>query len=149
KKFAKKGAELVAANERAFALGERYAHDHPLRVARAMERPRAAPGAKLLTDGNDLCAAAAVFAGCDFFGGYPITPSTEVMQLLSRELWRYGGAVIQAEDEIAGIGAALGASFAGKKAMTATSGPGLSLKTEILGLASISELPLVILDVQR
>jgi 2-oxoglutarate ferredoxin oxidoreductase subunit alpha len=71
------------------------------------------------------------------------------MQLLSRELWKYGGAVIQAEDEIAGIGAALGASFAGKKAMTATSGPGLSLKTEIMGLASIAELPLVILDVQR
>jgi len=71
------------------------------------------------------------------------------MQLLSREIWKYGGTVLQAEDEIAGIGAALGASFAGKKAMTATSGPGLSLKTELMGLATMAELPLVILDVQR
>ena len=87
--------------------------------------------------------------GCEFFGGYPITPSTEMMQFFTREIWKYGGAVLQAEDEIAGIGAALGASFAGKKAMTATSGPGMSLKTEILGLASIAELPLVIVNVQR
>jgi 2-oxoglutarate ferredoxin oxidoreductase subunit alpha len=71
------------------------------------------------------------------------------MQFFTTEVWKYGGVALQAEDEIAGIGAALGASFAGKKAMTATSGPGLSLKTEILGLASIAELPLVILDVQR
>jgi 2-oxoglutarate/2-oxoacid ferredoxin oxidoreductase subunit alpha len=71
------------------------------------------------------------------------------MQFLSREIWQHGGVVLQAEDEISGIGAALGASFAGKKAMTATSGPGMSLKTEILGLATIAELPLVILNVQR
>jgi 2-oxoglutarate ferredoxin oxidoreductase subunit alpha len=71
------------------------------------------------------------------------------MQFFAREVWKYGGAVLQAEDEMAGIGAALGASFAGKKAMTATSGPGMALKTEIMGLASIAELPLVILDVQR
>jgi 2-oxoglutarate ferredoxin oxidoreductase subunit alpha len=148
KKFAKKGPELVAANERAFALGEQFAREHPLKAPRAMEKPEKA-GAKLLTDGNDMCAAAALFSGCEFFGGYPITPSSEVMQYLGRELWKYGGSILQAEDEIAGIGAALGASFAGKKAMTATSGPGLSLKTEILGLASIAELPLVVLDVQR
>jgi 2-oxoglutarate ferredoxin oxidoreductase subunit alpha len=68
---------------------------------------------------------------------------------MSREIWKHGGSLLQAEDEIAGIGAALGASFAGKKAMTATSGPGMSLKTEILGLATIAELPLVIVNVQR
>jgi 2-oxoglutarate ferredoxin oxidoreductase subunit alpha len=113
-----------------------------------MEKPDK-PGVKLLTDGNDICAAAAVFSGCQFFGGYPITPSTEVMQFLTREIWKYGGAVLQAEDEIAGVGAALGASFAGKKSMTATSGPGMSLKTEVIGLASIAELPLVIVNVQR
>ena len=111
--------------------------------------PPAKRGPKLLTDGNEMCAAAAIFAGCEFFGGYPITPSTEIMQFLTREIWKYGGAVLQAEDEIAGIGAALGASFAGKKAMTATSGPGMSLKTEILGLATIAELPLVVVNVQR
>jgi 2-oxoglutarate ferredoxin oxidoreductase subunit alpha len=96
-----------------------------------------------------MCAAAAIFAGCEFFGGYPITPSTEIMQFLGRELWKYGGVVLQAEDEIAGAGAAVGASFAGRKAMTATSGPGMSLKTEMLGLASIAELPLVCVNVQR
>jgi 2-oxoglutarate/2-oxoacid ferredoxin oxidoreductase subunit alpha len=148
KKLAKKGPEVLEANERAFQQGIEYAAAHPLKKARTMERP-ATRGVKLLTDGNDICAAAAIFAGCDFFSGYPITPSTEVMQLLSREIWKYGGVVLQAEDEIAGIGAALGASFAGKKAMTATSGPGMSLKTEMIGLATIAELPLVIVNVQR
>jgi 2-oxoglutarate ferredoxin oxidoreductase subunit alpha len=114
-----------------------------------LDRPAAMAARKLLTDGNEMCAAAAIFAGCEFFGGYPITPSTEIMQFLNREIWKYGGVVVQAEDEIAGIGTAVGASFAGKKAMTATSGPGMSLKTEILGLATIAELPLVVVNVQR
>jgi len=149
KRFAKKGAALVQANERAFILGEQFAKEHPLATPRVMDRPVGEPGKKMLVDGNDMCAAASIFAGCEFFGGYPITPSTEVMQFFTREVWKYGGAVLQAEDEIAGIGAAVGASFAGKKAMTATSGPGLALKTEMMGLASIAELPLVIVDVQR
>ncbi|MCK6447640.1 MAG: 2-oxoacid:acceptor oxidoreductase subunit alpha [Planctomycetes bacterium] len=148
KKFGKKGEGLLESNERALAAGIEFARTHPLESPRRLdEPPQRSP--KLLCDGNDLCASAALFAGCEFFGGYPITPSTEVMQTLSREIWKYGGAVLQAEDEIAGIGAALGASFAGKKSMTATSGPGMALKTEILGLATIAELPLVILDVQR
>src|SRR5664280_3433374 len=88
-------------------------------------------------------------AGCKFFGGYPITPASEIMQYLGREIWKHGGSLLQAEDEIAGVAAAVGASFAGVKAMTATSGPGLSLKTEVLGLASVAELPLVCVDVQR
>ncbi|MFL5455903.1 MAG: 2-oxoacid:acceptor oxidoreductase subunit alpha, partial [Myxococcales bacterium] len=148
KKLAKKGQAVLEANERAFQQGIDYAAAHPLRSPRTMEKP-VRSGRKLLTDGNDICAAAAVFAGCEFFGGYPITPSTEVMQFLTREIWKYGGAVLQAEDEIAGIGAAVGASFAGKKSMTATSGPGMSLKTEMIGLATIAELPLVIVNVQR
>jgi 2-oxoglutarate ferredoxin oxidoreductase subunit alpha len=148
RKLGRKGEALLQANERAFDLGMRFAAEHPLARPLTLDRPDAAR-AKMLTDGNDMSAAAAIFAGCDFFGGYPITPSTEIMQFLTREIWKYGGAVIQAEDEIAGIGCALGASFAGKKAMTATSGPGMSLKTEILGLASIAELPLVVVDVQR
>jgi 2-oxoglutarate/2-oxoacid ferredoxin oxidoreductase subunit alpha len=149
KKLAKKGPEVVAAAERAFAAGVEYALANPLRREMKMAPPEDAPGTKLLTDGNEMCAAAAIFAGCRFYGGYPITPSTEIMQYLSREIWKYGGAVLQAEDEIAGIGAAVGASFAGKKSMTATSGPGMSLKTEIIGLATIAELPLVIVNVQR
>jgi 2-oxoglutarate ferredoxin oxidoreductase subunit alpha len=149
KKFGKKGEEFLAANERAFLLGESFAKEHPLKNPRTMEQPPKKAGNKMLLDGNDMCAAAAIFSGCNFFSGYPITPSTEVMQFYTREVWKYGGAVLQCEDEIAGIGAAVGASYAGKKAMTASSGPGMALKTEILGLATIAELPLVILDVQR
>lgn len=149
KKFLSKGEDVLAANDRALAAGIAYAEAHPLLKPRTLEKTTAPPGSKMLCDGNDMCAAGALFSGVQFFGGYPITPSTEIMQTLSKEIWKYGGAVLQAEDEIAGIGAALGASFAGRKAMTATSGPGMALKTEILGLASIAELPLVIVNVQR
>jgi 2-oxoglutarate/2-oxoacid ferredoxin oxidoreductase subunit alpha len=149
KRFARKGPKLIEASEQAFNAGLAYAAEHHLQRGLTMDRPAEASGSKLLTDGNEMCAAAALFAGCEFFGGYPITPSTEIMQFLGREIWKYGGVLLQAEDEIAGIGAAVGASFAGKKAMTATSGPGMSLKTEILGLATIAELPLVVVNVQR
>jgi 2-oxoglutarate ferredoxin oxidoreductase subunit alpha len=149
KKFAKKGAAIVEGNVRAFQAGLDFAAAHPLPQDRKLAAPKTGAEAKLLTDGNDICAAAAIFAGCTFFSGYPITPSTEIMQFLDREIWKYGGTVLQAEDEIAGLGAVVGASFAGKKAMTATSGPGMSLKTEMLGLASIAELPLVCVNVQR
>jgi 2-oxoglutarate ferredoxin oxidoreductase subunit alpha len=149
KKLAKKSQELVDANQRAFDAGMAFAKEHKLKADMTVEPSKTKGAMKLLTDGNDMCAAAAIFAGCQFFGGYPITPSTEIMQFFTSHVWKYGGAVLQAEDEIAGIGAAVGASFAGKKAMTATSGPGLSLKSEMMGLASIAELPLVIVDVQR
>ena len=149
KKFAKKGAEVAEGNARAFQAGLEFAQAHPLAMDRKLAVPQTGREAKLLTDGNDMCAAAAIFAGCSFFAGYPITPSTEIMQFLDREIWKYGGTLLQAEDEIASIGAVVGASFAGKKAMTATSGPGMSLMTEMFGLASIAELPLVCVDVQR
>jgi 2-oxoglutarate ferredoxin oxidoreductase subunit alpha len=149
KKFGKKGAEVLQGNENAFAAGVRYAEEHPLREPRTLAAGAGAKDGKLVVDGNDMCAAAALFAGCEFFGGYPITPSSEIMHFFSREIWKYGGTMIQAEDEIAGIGTVVGASFAGKKAMTATSGPGMSLKSEMLGLATIAELPLVCVDVQR
>jgi 2-oxoglutarate ferredoxin oxidoreductase subunit alpha len=149
KKFASKGAAVAEGNARAFQAGLEFALSHPLATDRKLAAPRSGRDAKLLTDGNDICAAAAIFAGCSFFAGYPITPSTEVMQFLDREIWKYGGTLLQAEDEIASIGAVIGASFAGKKAMTATSGPGMSLMTEMLGLASIAELPLVCVNVQR
>ncbi len=148
KRLAKKKPEVIESAERSFQAGLEYAEGHPLKVSRTMATPDARTP-KFIVDGNDLCAAAAIVAGCDFFAGYPITPSTEIMQFFTREIWKYGGTVMQAEDEIAGIGAVVGASFAGKKAMTATSGPGMSLKTEMLGLASIAELPLVCVNVQR
>jgi 2-oxoglutarate ferredoxin oxidoreductase subunit alpha len=149
KEFARKGAAVMEGNARAVQAGLEFAQAHPLEEHRKLAAPQAGRKAKLLTDGNDMCAAAAIFAGCTFFAGYPITPSTEIMQFLDREIWKYGGTVLQAEDEIASIGAVVGASFAGKKAMTATSGPGMSLMIEMLGLASIAELPLVCVNVQR
>jgi 2-oxoglutarate ferredoxin oxidoreductase subunit alpha len=102
-----------------------------------------------LLDGNEAIAHGAVAAGCGFFASYPITPSTGIGNVLAKVLPRKGAVSYQAEDEIAAIGAAIGASFAGVKSMSATSGPGLSLMQEFLGYASMVELPLVIVDVQR
>ena len=99
--------------------------------------------------GNEIVAEAAIHAGCTFFGGYPITPSSEIAAHLSLRLPQVGGAFIQMEDEIAAMGAVIGASLAGSKAMTATSGPGLSLKQENIGFAMMAEVPCVIVDVQR
>ena len=99
--------------------------------------------------GNEACAKGAIAAGCRFFAGYPITPSTEIAETLAREMPQVGGSFVQMEDEIASIGAVIGASWGGTKAMTATSGPGLSLMQENIGYAFITETPLVIVDVQR
>ncbi len=99
--------------------------------------------------GNEIVAEAAIRAGCTFFGGYPITPSSEIAAHMALRLPQIGGAFIQMEDEIAAMGAVIGASLAGVKAMTATSGPGLSLKQENIGFAMMAEVPCVIVDVQR
>lgn len=103
----------------------------------------------LLLQGNQAVVEGAIAAGCKFFGGYPITPSTEIAEDLAKKLPKIGGKFIQMEDEIASIGAVIGASLTGKKVMTATSGPGFSLKQELLGYACIAEIPIVIVDVQR
>lgn len=103
----------------------------------------------LLIQGNQAVAEGAIAAGVTFFGGYPITPSTEVAEELARKLPAVGGKFIQMEDEIAGIGVIIGASIAGQKVMTATSGPGFSLKQELIGYACIAEIPMVIVNVQR
>lgn len=99
--------------------------------------------------GNHACALGAIAAGCRFFAGYPITPSSEIAERMSRELPLVGGTFVQMEDEIASIAAVLGASSGGIKAMTATSGPGFSLKQENIGLASAAEIPCVIANVMR
>ncbi len=104
---------------------------------------------EVISSGNELSALAAVDAGCRFFGGYPITPSSEVMHEISDLLPERGGVCIQMEDEIAGIAATIGAAMSGVRAMTATSGPGMSLKAENMGLAQMAEVPLVIVDVMR
>ena len=104
---------------------------------------------EVISSGNALCALAAVECGCKFFGGYPITPSSEVAEDLSKLLPKYGGKFIQMEDEIAGICVSLGASMSGVKSMTASSGPGISLKSEQIGYSFIAEIPLVIINVMR
>ncbi|WP_276813949.1 2-oxoacid:acceptor oxidoreductase subunit alpha [Desulfurococcus amylolyticus] len=104
---------------------------------------------KTFASGNMAIAEAAIVAGLKFYAGYPITPSSEIMEYLAEHLPGQGGIVIQMEDEIASINAIIGASWAGAKAMTATSGPGLSLMAEGIGLAVMSETPIVIVDVMR
>ena len=99
--------------------------------------------------GNEAAAEAAIAAGCRFYAGYPITPSSEIMENLAKLLPAHGGAFIQMEDEIGSISAVCGASWSGAKAMTATSGPGLSLMQECLGYSAFTETPLVVVDVQR
>lgn len=103
----------------------------------------------LLLQGNQAVVEGAIAAGVKFYGGYPITPSTEIAEQLALRLPQVGGKFMQTEDEIAGLGTVIGASMAGKKAMTATSGPGFSLKQEMLGLACSAEIPCVIVNVQR
>lgn len=102
-----------------------------------------------LMQGNEACAEGALAAGVQFFGGYPITPSTEIAETMAELLPKCGGKFIQMEDEIGGAAVILGASLAGKKVMTATSGPGFSLKQELIGFAAIAEIPMVIANVQR
>ena len=104
---------------------------------------------EVISTGNDLSARAAVDAGCMFFGGYPLTPSSEIMHTVSDLLPKVGGVSIQMEDEIAGICCVIGASMSGVRALTATSGPGMSLKAENLGLAQMAEVPLVCVNVMR
>ena len=99
--------------------------------------------------GNEACVEGALYAGVDFFAGYPITPSTEIAERLSEYLPQRGGKFIQMEDEIASMCAIIGASLTGKKVMTATSGPGFSLKQEAIGYACMAEIPCVIANVQR
>ncbi len=102
-----------------------------------------------LLQGNEACAYGAILAGARFFAGYPITPSSEVLEVLAEEFPKIGGRFLQMEDEIAAMGAIIGASLAGVKSLTATSGPGFSLKQENLGYASFAEVPCVIVNVMR
>jgi 2-oxoglutarate ferredoxin oxidoreductase subunit alpha len=135
--------ERLTRNLEAFDRGYAAADMPPL--------PRfAGHGAPLVVEtGNEAVARGAMDAGLRFFAGYPITPSSEILETLIEELPGRGGRVVQAEDEIASLGMVLGASFGNVPAMTATSGPGLSLMTEMLGLSSMTEIPAVIVDCQR
>jgi 2-oxoglutarate/2-oxoacid ferredoxin oxidoreductase subunit alpha len=143
-----KGEKVVAQNVAAYRAGREFAEKSITKRDRF--RVPEIPGDGLMVlSGNDAIALGALYAGCRFYGGYPITPASEIMHLLAEELPRVGGTMYQAEDEIASLAAVLGASFAGVRAMTATSGPGLSLMSELVGLSGMAEVPVVIVDVQR
>jgi len=104
---------------------------------------------RVVLNGNQAIVAGALAAQCSFFAGYPITPASDIMEAMAKELPQVGGTFMQAEDEMAALASVLGASFGGARAMTATSGPGFSLMAELIGLASMAELPAVIVDAQR
>jgi len=142
--------DLLAKNLASLELGYRYAAENFKRSPLCIEADEIEPGEeRLVLDGNQAVAMGALAAGCRFYAGYPITPATSIMEFLAAEMPKFGGKLIQAEDEIASINMVIGASFAGIKSMTATSGPGLALMTEAVGLASMTEVPIVIVDVQR
>jgi 2-oxoglutarate ferredoxin oxidoreductase subunit alpha len=106
-------------------------------------------GTRHFIQGDEAAAMGAIFAGCTFFGGYPITPASEIAEVVSRVIPNVGGYYVQFEDELASIAAVIGAVWAGARAMTATSGPGFSLMQENLGYACMTETPCVVVDVQR
>jgi 2-oxoglutarate ferredoxin oxidoreductase subunit alpha len=149
RKFGRKKESVREANKKAFEAGLAFGRSLP-ESDREARRLLYTPGEPLLLmSGNEASAVGALHAGCRFFAGYPITPSSEILHFLAEWLPKAGGSVVQTEDELSAIGAVIGASFAGVKSMTATSGPGLSLMTEMLGLSSMAEVPIVIVDVQR
>src|SRR5256885_170091 len=132
----------------AFHAGYSYSLENVLETYRFMEGQKRA-GHQVVMTGNEALAYGLIAAGVRFGAGYPITPWSDIMELLRRELPKYGGTFVQCEDEIASISMALGGSYAGRVAVTGSSGPGISLKTEALGYAVMAELPLVLIDVQR
>ena len=143
----KRRAELVEKNIQALHHG--YEYTKKIQKEDRFWLGSADNVARLVMSGNAAITAGALHAGCRFFAGYPITPATDILETMAAQLPRFGGVCLQAEDEMAALSSLIGASYTGAKAMTATSGPGFSLMTELLGLASMAEIPVVIVDSQR
>ncbi|MFW6046009.1 MAG: 2-oxoacid:acceptor oxidoreductase subunit alpha, partial [Natronomonas sp.] len=147
KQFGDKGEAIIKNNEKAAMIGAEYVRDEfDLDVNYDMETT---DNDYVLLNGDEAIGMGALAAGCRFYAGYPITPATNVMEYLTGRIDRYGGTVVQAEDELSAINMALGAARAGARSMTATSGPGIDLMTETFGLVATSETPLVICNVMR
>jgi 2-oxoglutarate ferredoxin oxidoreductase subunit alpha len=142
-KLGSRGEELLQRNLTAVNLGFGLAPK-----GKVQSFPRAIAN-KIVLSGNQAIVLGAIAVGCRFYAGYPITPASDILEGMSKYLPDFGGITFQGEDEMASLGAAIGASFAGTKSMTATSGPGLSLMTEMIGMASMAEVPVVIVDAQR
>jgi 2-oxoglutarate/2-oxoacid ferredoxin oxidoreductase subunit alpha len=150
RRFDDKSAGVQEQNGAAVDAGWRHADAHLAGLARAEGLPRAARGAgRWLLSGNDAIALGALAAGCRLYASYPITPASDILEWMATHLPAVGGAALQTEDEIAALGVVIGAGYAGVRAMTATSGPGLSLMTETMGLAGMAEIPAVIVAAQR
>ena len=147
--FGRKGDIVVGMNIEALRTGARYVDEQIGDRPTPRVYPVKQTGPRMMVTGNQMLSIGAIAAGMGFYAGYPITPASEIMEFLAKELPAFGGNVIQAEDEIAALGMCLGASYAGVKSMTATSGPGLSLMVELMNLAGQAEIPVVITDVQR
>jgi 2-oxoglutarate ferredoxin oxidoreductase subunit alpha len=148
KRFGDKGQSIIDNNQQAARLGEEYVQDEYDRDDFGYDI-ETTENDYVLLNGDEAIGMGAIAAGCRFYSGYPITPATDVMEYLKGPMERYGGHVMQAEDELSAINMALGAARAGARAMTATSGPGIDLMTETFGLIATSETPLVICDVMR
>ncbi len=145
--FARKGEEVLNNNIALFMSGYEYEDIEYKKIE--LDPPPHAGEKYTITSGNDAMSTGAINAGLAFFAGYPITPASKIMENLALKLPKYGGVLLQTEDEIAAIGAVLGAFYTGKRAMTATSGPGLSLMTEIINLGVMTETPMVIINAMR
>jgi len=146
--FGARGRAIVETNLKALDAGIDYVNQNKIKPADYIFQP-ITPLPKLVLDGNEAVSLGAIVAGMKVFAGYPITPASDILHFMQRELPKFGGDALQTEDEISAISLAIGASFAGKKSMTATSGPGFSLMVESINLAAMAEIPLVIVDVQR
>ncbi|MFE3974840.1 MULTISPECIES: 2-oxoacid:acceptor oxidoreductase subunit alpha [unclassified Peribacillus] len=147
--FGRKGEEIVKKNMEAITAGYKAMEVMLGEKLGAMELEKADGQKRLFMIGNDAIALGAVAGGCRFMAAYPITPASEIMEYLIKKLPQLGGTVIQTEDEIAAATMAIGANYGGVRAITASAGPGLSLKMEAIGLAGITETPIVIVDTQR
>jgi 2-oxoglutarate ferredoxin oxidoreductase subunit alpha len=147
-RYRRKDEKIYRNNLGGFVAGYKYAQERLVKNDPYKLKPAEGEGL-LIVSGNEAIGMGGLMAGCRFFGGYPITPASEVMEFMAAELPKVGGVMYQAEDEIASIGMVLGAGFSGVRSMTSTSGPGLSLMTELLGLAGMAEIPCVVVDVQR
>lgn len=145
--FGHKSSGVISTNLRALELG--YRELDAVQLPWRAPQPTDMRVTREVLSGNEACARAAVAAGCRFYAGYPITPSSEILEEMTDLLPAVGGQLVQAEDEMAALGMVIGASYGGVPAMTATSGPGLSLMSELLGLSSMAEIPLVIVNCQR
>jgi len=148
KQYERKGEKVVSQNVAAIEAGEAYVTEHFTRPT-GYDLTARPDGDRLLMMGNDAIGYGALVAGCRFMAGYPITPATDVLEWMAKHAPRYGGIVVQAEDELAAINMTIGAAYAGVRSMTATSGPGQALMTEGIGLAGVVETPIVVIECAR